>query len=66
MTFDQFKNLAKVTLIIQGINNGSDLPTEYMQQLYNSIAQKQLALHEKEEAKMSFFLNQCSLGSNEQ
>lgn len=31
MTFEQFRKLAK------GVNAGSDLPTEYMQQLYLSI-----------------------------
>lgn len=50
MKFQDFTKLAK------GLNDGEDLPSDYMQNTYNSIQKTPLALHEKE--KSQAFLHQ--------
>lgn len=44
MKFTEFTKLAR------GINDGHDLPLEYLQTIYTNIQKTPLAIHEKEKA----------------
>lgn len=45
MKFTDFTKLAR------GINDGEDLPADYMQTIYSNIQKTPLAMHEKEKAQ---------------